>query len=149
MAKITAAGLDQPVLNPRGAGDVVASPRRSAAVAATLAQNDLVVLGILPAWCELVDFALDATDLDTNASPAIVLAVGILNAAGDDLNANQNIITASTVAQAGGVQFANDPKGLALAAASVDRYLVAKVITAAGTGAAGTLGGRVYCVAKN
>lgn len=149
MAKTTAAGLDQPIISPRGAGDVTASARRSAAVTTGLAQNDLVVLGILPANCELVDVVLDSTDLDTATSPAIVLEAGILNAAEDGLETSQNCITGSTIGQTGGIQRANDANLLKLAPTAADRKIAVKVTTAGSAKAAGTLGLRVWYVAKN
>lgn len=127
----------QPALTPMSAGQVVAE-RQSVAVPSTLALNDIVAFCELPAGCVPVDGYLVSTDLDTG-TPTITLTVGVLDAAGTDLVASTDFLTASTVAQAGGVARFDKAAGLGLAASASDRIIAVKVAAAAATGAAGTL----------
>jgi hypothetical protein len=138
MATFKAASVLKTPITCAQAGQVVAATGVYE-VPATLAANDIVALCHLPAEHEPVDFILQADDLDE--ATAITLTVGVLNAAMDDLVANTDFITASTVAQAGGVARADVVLGLQLAASNADRVIGVKVVTGATTEAAGTLKG--------
>lgn len=106
----------------------------------TLAANDIVALCHLPAEHEIVDFTLQSDDLDTG-TPAIAVSVGVLNAGMTDLVSGTNLLTTSTVAQAGGVARASVVDGLQLSTSDANRVVGVKVTTAADTAAAGTLRG--------
>ena len=145
MATFKAEKLKLPPITASQAGQIV-HDYGEVEVPNTLAANDLILLCNLPADHEPVDFALLADDLDTDATPAITLTVGILNANGDDLLADTNFLTTSNVAQAGGVARADQMAGLALASSNADRVVAAKVITAADVAAVGTVRGHMqYC----
>jgi hypothetical protein len=94
--------------------------------------NQLGELVILPAGHVPVDLIVIAEDGSTGAD--IVFDVGILNAAGDDLESGQNLITGTTVAQAGGVARAAEAAGLQLAVSDSDRIIALKITTPATTG---------------
>jgi len=107
-------------------------------VAADLDANDIGAVGILPAGSVPVALYVDSDDLDSNAQPTIVASVGLLNAAGTDLE----VVWGSglTVCQAGG-QVAVVSKALArTAAAAGDRKVGIKFTAGAATKAAGEVG---------
>lgn len=107
-------------------------------VAADLDANDIGAVGILPAGSVPVALYVDSDDLDTNNAPTIVASVGLLNAAGTDLE----VVWGSglTVCQAGG-QVAVMSKELArTAAAAGDRKVGIKFTAGAATKAAGEVG---------
>lgn len=122
------------------AGQIVAATG-DYAVPVTLAASDIVALCHLPAEHEPVDFMLQSDDLDSNGTPTISVTVGVLNADMSDLVANSNFITASNVAQTGGVARAVVTQGLQLAASNANRVVGLKVVTAAATKVAGTVKG--------
>ena len=100
--------------------------RAIALLTTDLITTQLIALGILPAGHRLMGVSIESTDLDTGTSPAITLSVGILNtyygqaaataavpaayssggATATDVDpqlvSGQNIITSSTLCQAGG-----------------------------------------------
>ncbi len=109
-----------------------------ALVAADLDANDIGAVGILPAGTVPVALYLDSDDLDTNNTPTLVASVGLLNAAGTDLE----VVWGSglTVCQTGG-QVAGVSKELArTAAAAGDRKVGIKFTAGAATKAAGEVG---------
>lgn len=111
------------------------------AVTTSLAANDVLGLVVLPAEHEIVDFILDTTDLDSNATKTIKLDVGVVNADKNNLVTDSELITESTVAQAGGVARSDTIKGLRLAASNANRTVGVKVATVAATKKAGTVRG--------
>ncbi len=110
-----------------------------AVAAAFVVADNLIGAIYLPAGHKLVSGRVIATDLDTDETPEVALSVGILNADGDDLVANQDFLTASDVAQAGGVAEFDGAGGLGLAVSAEDRIIAVKFDTGAATPAAGTL----------
>jgi len=147
MATFTATHIsqEQPAISGGQAGVVVCNEGAYEAPV-TLAANDIVKLAFLPAGHKPVDVILEADDLDTNGTPTIALAVGVVNSDGDDLVASTNFITGSAVGSTGGVARADTVAGLQLAASSVDRVIGVKVTTVAATKAAGTLKLKVLSV---
>jgi hypothetical protein len=145
MALFTATKIaqGQPPISGGQAGVVVCN-EGSYEVPATLAGNDIVKLAYLPAGHKPVDVILESDDLDE--ATALALSVGVVNAGGDDLVANTNFITSSTVGQAGGVARASVVAGLQLAPSGSDRVIGVKVATVATTPAAGTLRLKVLSV---
>lgn len=136
MALFTAKNLSRPPVTGGQAGVVVCNEGEYS-LPDSLAQGDIIKLTHLPAGHKPVDSILEADDLDD--ATALVLSVGIVNDDGDDLVASTNLIDSSTVGQAGGVARADTVAGLQLAASTSDRVIGAKVVTAAGTPAAGKL----------
>lgn len=104
---------------------------------APLAANDIIELGVLPAYAVPVDCYIDADDLDTGAT--LTLDVGLMSGdvgvADQARTVGQEFFTASNVAQAGG--FVRGSKGLRVAATDKDRSIGVKAVGAgagAGTG---------------
>lgn len=69
------------------------------------ALNDVIQMVKVPNGARIIDVILGADDLDTDASPAIVLSVG-------DGADTDRFIAASTVAQAGGIARMNSAVGV-------------------------------------
>lgn len=78
----------------------------------------------------LKDFWIRADDLDTNATPLIVIDVG-------DQDNDDAFIAGSTVGKAGGLSLTNVAAGGV--AVEADDYVIVSIKTAAATGAAGTI----------
>ena len=117
------------------AGEVLADEGLVTLLKADLeTDNQLGEFVILPAGHVPVDLIIFAGDGSTGAD--IVFDVGVLNGDGDDLEANQNFITGSTAAQAGGVARAAVAGGLQLTASTSDRVIAMKITTPATTGTA-------------
>ena len=110
-------------------------------VPATLAVNDVSEFGAYPADAIALDLIVATQDLDSNATPTLVLDAGILS--GDYAKADSSrtcgaeFIAASTVGQAGGVAHAAVAAGLLSAPSLSDRGFGLKVTTAAATLAVG------------
>lgn len=96
-------------------------------LAGALTLNQVIPGVPVPKGARVVGMGLSATDLDTNGTPTIVLAVGD---GGDD----DRFITASTIGQAGGVQNINAHTGYYYQYTSADTIDI-KVTTAPATGA--------------
>lgn len=100
-------------------------------LAAALVLNDVIQMVKVPAGARIVNVILGSDDLDTG-SPAIVLAVG-------DGSTADRFITASTVAQGGGVTTINQVDGIGYTYTLADTIDI-KVTTAPATGTtSGTL----------
>lgn len=100
-----------PTIQPFGQG-VTLTERSKITVAqlSQLATGDVLVAGAIPAGCELVDAAIITDAIDSGAN--LTLTAGILLQDFTGLVANSNIITASTVGQAGGIARASVAGGL-------------------------------------
>jgi hypothetical protein len=129
----------RPPITPAEAGQICAV-RGQATLPNTLAANDIVELVPLPPGCVPVDVIVDADDLDTNGTPTITLTAAVINAAGDDIVANTEFFTASTVAQAGGVARMDKKTAPRIASSTSKRNVGLKVVAAAATKAAGVVG---------
>lgn len=110
-----------------------------------LALNTVGQVGWVPAGCVPVDVHVDATDLDSGAA-ALVLQVGVLNAAGDDLStaaADGGGAWGITVAANTAFHQRITPtlrNMLAVVQSQDERKLAVKVATAPSTAVAGTVG---------
>lgn len=96
-------------------------------ITAALALNDTIDLFDLPPRARIISGFVKSDDLDTNGTPAIVLAVGD---SGDD----DRYFTGLTVGQAGGVSTALAATGVDYVTTAKTR-VTAKVTTAPATGA--------------
>ncbi len=131
-----------------GDSDVVAV-RYEYSLAAALVINDRIELGVLPADHVPVDFAVDCDDLDTNATPTITLDCGIMSGTPGVADVARTVgtefLSASTVAQAGGVVRAATVGAFRVAPATSDRSVGVLVKAAPATGAAaGKIGLTLY-----
>jgi hypothetical protein len=105
-----------------------------------LTADDVIEMVAFPAGTVPVDVTVVTEDLDTGVSPAITLDVGLLSGDYADKGARTcgaEFLSASTVAQAGGVARAAVGAGLLLGYSNSDRSLGIKVGTAAATLATG------------
>lgn len=102
-----------------------------------LAAGDIIEMGPIETDVKPFDVALITDDLDTGAG--VTLTVGILNAAGTDIDAavTSTWIAAATVGQTGGIARATTANAYLSGRASATRKLGVKVVTApaGGTGA--------------
>lgn len=126
------------------AGAELASMRFTLAMATgDLALNAIGQIGVLPAGCIPVQILVDGTDMDSGVA-AMVLDVGILNAAGNALStaaADGGAAWGSTVASATAFQqqVLSQPM-TTVTRSDVDRKIGVKVATAPTAAVAGTLG---------
>ncbi len=124
-----------PVSNGDRAGDVQAA-RGVYTISAALAANDTIDLCILPARHVIVDAILDTDSLD--------IGTGITLNVGTSTTANL-LMSASTVARAGGIARMDQLGGVHLAASDADTTLRVTVAAAPTTGrTTGTIGLTVF-----
>jgi len=102
---------------------------------AALAAGDIIQMGTLEAGVKPVDALLITDDLDTNGTPTITLTVGILNAAGTDIDAaaTSTWIAASTAAQTGGHSRATSASPYLSSVSAESRQLGIKVVAGPAT----------------
>ncbi|MCA3080418.1 MAG: hypothetical protein ING71_16710 [Rhodocyclaceae bacterium] len=89
-------GLTNPVASRGMANTLVCVAGTVAVGTAGLALNAVTPLVRVPKGFTLIHATLEATDMDTNASPTLVLAVG-------DTGLNNRILTGLTIGQTGGI----------------------------------------------
>ena len=138
MARFTPTTINRPPLSASSAGTVVCDVHTTA-VTTALAVNDIVVLGKLGAGQILVDAVYGSTDIDTNGTPAVSGTVGILNAAGTDLESGGQIITAADGGQAATVNRMNVATAPLVDASDSDREIGFKCLVKPATAANGTM----------
>lgn len=142
-----------PISYPDCAGDVVVNRFEIDLAAAplkgvTLALNDVLDIGVIPATAQVVDVVIDSDDLDTGGSPALTFDVGVLT--GDpgttgSRTCGAEFFSASTVAQAGGVVRTTLKTAFRVAAAAKDTSVGVKITAAAATQAtSGKIGVSVF-----
>lgn len=123
------------------AGEEVAQLFEIALPAAALVANDIIELGVLPAYNSISDAILVCDDLDTGGSPALAFDVGIMSGEVGDKDSvrtcGAEIFAASNVGQAGGVARTTLASAFTIAATDKDRSIGVKITTAAATQAVG------------
>lgn len=141
----------KPVPHPGRAGEAV-THRYSVTVPAGALANDIFEVACVPAGCRVADIVLDSDDLDTNETPTIVMDVGFMSGDwGDDdatRTVDDNFFDGATTAQAGGVARPTQAEAYRDGGSDTARSIGIKIMTAAATGAAGTVGLTVTVVAK-
>lgn len=102
---------------------------------AALSAGDIIDMGPLEAGVKPLDVTLITDDLDTNGAPTITLTVGILNAAGTDIDAaaTSTWIAASNVGQTGGIARATTANAYLAGASTASRKLGIKVVAGPAT----------------
>ena len=100
--------------------------------------NDVFQLIPLPANSVIDDLVLDIDTVDSNAAPAAVLQVGVLNAAGTALAGPALIATTAAQSKAGGIFRAVTVELARVKPKSYQRYLGVLTQTAPATGVAPT-----------
>lgn len=144
------------VAYPDCAGDVVVN-RYEADLASTplkgvtLAVNDIIDMGIIPASSVPVDVIIDSDDLDTGGSPALAFDVGVITGTPGDAVGSRTcgaeFFSASTLAQAGGVARTSLKTAFRIAPAGFDRSIGIKITAAAATQAtSGKLGVSLHVI---
>lgn len=124
---------NRPAADACAAGEIK-TVRGTYAIGAALVVNDLIQLVKLPPEHVPVDCIIDADDLDTDATPAIVLSAGVATA-------YNNLIATSTIGQAGGMARLDQKGGNRVAPATSETIYGVKVQTGPATGATtGTIG---------
>jgi hypothetical protein len=120
------------------AGDVVVNEYEYSLTGA-LVLNDIIEIGALPAFHQVVDVILVTDDLDTDASPAVKLDVGIMSGTYGDNDGSRTcgneFFAADTTAPAGGVARMTAKGGFRVDSVDYDRGIGVKVNTAPATGA--------------
>lgn len=113
---------------------------------AALPTTDVLELLKLPAYHSVVDWALDMDDLDSNGAPALVVKLGVLNAAKTDLDVGNAIWkTGLTTGQAGGVARMDTVTALRAGSTGATEKSVGLIATtAAATWANGKIGLTVW-----
>lgn len=135
---------------PREGGEVVAYRSQIALGTGDLTLNNIIEMGPIPANCLVTDVILDSDDLDTATS--ITLDVGVMSGtygnllddSGNARTCDATFISASTVAQAGGVVRPTLASAFRTARVATDQSIGVKIHAAPGTAAAGTIGLTVY-----
>ena len=102
-------------------------------VPSTLALNDVIEMGILPAECVPVDLILTAEDIDTGAT--LTLNAGLISGTAglvdNTRTCGADFLSASTVGQTGGVARMDQKAGGLITATTADRGWGLKVAAAA------------------
>ena len=136
MLKSTNVAGARPAVYPDEAGEVLVSDGTYEITAAENVDEQVVALCSLPAGCIPLDFILIVDDLD-GANPAIVVDGGGIAAAQDSVD--KVMISASTVAQAGGV--ARSTLFPIVTPADTEPLFGMHITTGPGTAQAGTIRG--------
>ena len=123
------------------AGVEVAQMFEIALPATALAANDIIELGVLPAYNTVTDAILVSADLDSGGSAAIAFDVGVMSGeVGDKVSVRTcgaELFAASNVGQAGGVARTTLASAFTIAPTDKDRSIGVKITTAAATQVAG------------
>ena len=127
-----------PPVAPAQAGIVHCAYGETDNISAALAADDIIKLAVLPARCLPVDLIVDSDDLDSNATPTLVMSAGILNSAGDDLE-TELLISGSDVGQAGGIARMDSGLAYTNVVSDSDRTVAIKVGTGAATANTGKI----------
>jgi hypothetical protein len=125
--KSDAVAGSRPAVVPAEAGKVIVADASVEVTAAQIALSALVGLVVLPAGTVPLDFVLIVDDLDTGT--ALVQDVGVLNALETDLVASTNVLTGSTIGQAGGYARATALPDALVAPNAADRVIAVKTTT--------------------
>lgn len=130
------------IITPDCAGDLVINRYELDLASAplkgvTLAQNDIIDLGIIPANTRVVDVWIDSDDLDSNGTPALTFDVGVMSGTpGDTATARTcgaEFFDEATVAQAGGVVRATLKTAFRVEPVASDKSIGLKITNAAAT----------------
>lgn len=129
----------QPPITNTSAGEICAVRAQFAVPAAGLLLNDIVEMVPLPPNSMIVDAILAADDLDSNGTPLISLAVGVINTGGTDIDTGGTIIASNSLARAGGMARMDTPGALKWPSSNSKRNVGIKWAAAAATAQAGNV----------
>lgn len=127
------------VVIPDCAGEVVQNVYEFDTAGVTLAEGDIIDIGVLPAYATVADAIIVTDDLDTNVTPTLTLDVGIMS--GDvgttgSRTCGAELFSGSTIARTGGTERMSAKTGFRIAKVAYDRSIGVKVTAAAATAAA-------------
>lgn len=132
-----------PIIAPGASGAVTSQKFTHTLTTGQVVQTNILELGVLPAYCTVVDAVLQPADLDSNGSPTITLDVGLMSGTvGDDDNTRtcgNEIFSADTGARTGAAARAGAAVPFAIAAADHDRSVGVKIAGAVATAAGGAV----------
>lgn len=142
-----------PTITADCAGDTIVNDYFYDIPAAQVVLNDIVDLGILPAYHTVSDAILVTDDIDTNGAPTIALDVGLMSGTpGDTVSARtcgNELFAADTTARTGGATRMSAKTGFLVLATETDRSIGVKIQAAAATAAAGRIRVRVWMHASD
>lgn len=128
------------VIVPDCAGEVVRNFYEFDTAGVTLAEGDIIDIGVLPANATVADAVIVTDDLDTNATPTVVLDVGIMSGTVGSKDAARTcgaeLFSGSVIAKTGGTERMSAKTGFRIAPVGYDRSIGVKVTTAQATAAA-------------
>ena len=142
MAIVILTGVQAQDVNPppsiHSAGEVHVSEGKYD-LAAALALDNIVKLCKIPAGCIPIDARLEMDDLDSDATPALIGSLALMELGGADILADSELVKANTLGQAAGVARMDNldtaRRAVLEAAVEKQRFVVYKVTTAPATGA--------------
>lgn len=127
------------VIVPDCAGEVVRNFYEFDTAGVTLAEGDIIDIGVLPANATVADAVIVTDDLDTNVSPAVVLDVGIMSGTvgtKGTRTCGAELFSGSVIAKTGGTERMSAKTGFRIAPVAYDRSIGVKITTAQATAAA-------------
>jgi hypothetical protein len=129
---------------PAAAGQEVVQVRDEITVA-SFATTDIFEMVKIPPGMKVLDWTVDADDLDSNGTPTAAFKVGVLNAGKTDLDTGNAIWkTGLTTAQAGGVARMDTLTALRAGVVTGEKVVGIIPTTASATFQAGKIGITVY-----
>lgn len=135
-------------ISSRAAGDTIVQDYFYDITAAQLVLNDIVDIGILPAYHTVSDAILIVDDLDTNGTPLLALDVGIMSGTPNDTvtarTCGAEIFAADTGARSGAIARPTLPSAFKILPTEADRSIGVKIQAAPATAAAGRIRLRVF-----
>lgn len=136
-----------PTVSARAAGNVVVNDYFYDIPAGQIVLNDVIDLGVLPAYHTVTDAVLIVSDLDSNGTPTIALDVGLMTGTPGDTTSvrtvGNELFAADTTARTGGAARMTKAAGFQILATEADRSIGVKIQAAAATAAGGRIGLRV------
>ena len=116
---------------------------------AMLASGIVTALIKMPAYTRYVDLYANATDMDTNGSPALAIDIGVAGVSDTTFDDVDCFLDGSTIGQAGtGGDQVMLQAGVGLLV-TVEHYITLTAATASATAAAGTLTLGIQCVIES
>lgn len=137
-----------PTISSGEKGDVISNDFFYDLPAAQAVLNDIVELGVLPAYYTVSDAVLIVDDIDANGTPTIALDVGIMSGDVGDPSTSRTcgneLYAADTTARTGGTARMSKSAGFTILPTEADRSIGVKIQAAPATAATGRIRVRVF-----
>lgn len=121
------------------AGDVISNDYFYDLPAAQAVLNDIIDIGVLPAYMTVSDAVLIVDDMDTNGTPLMALDVGIMSGSPGDTNTDRTcgneFYAADTTVRTGGTSRMTKKDGFIVLPTEADRSIGVKIQAAPATAA--------------